>query len=160
MKNFIIPALGEISATGFRKALESNSSILSWIPNNVTEDEVLALIGSTQLKEENSYNSLYSMVEQALEENYMSKAKKRLKDTYNRLTKTGRRDLIKFGAPYNQEPNYTKSNALLAKEEQDLEEISSMAGGSVEGYAAPIGTVSRSKTKKKTSYNKKKRNKK
>ena len=160
MKNFIIPALGEISATGFRKALESNSSILSWIPNNVTEDEVLALIGSEQLKEENSYNSLYSMVEQALEENYMSKAKKRLKDTYNRLTKTGRRDLTKFGAPYNQEPNYTKSNAFLAKEEQDLEEISSMAGGSVEGYAAPIGTVSRSKTKKKTSYNKKKRNKK
>ncbi len=159
MKDFVIPALGDISATNFRSAIENGKSIMPWIPNNVTEEEVLNLINSEQVKENKSYESLYSLVEKALEESYMKKAKKRLKDTYKRLTKTGRKDLTKFGAPYNQEPNYTKSNAFLAKEEQDLEEISSMAGGSVEGYSAPLGTVSRSKDKKKTNY-KKKRNKK
>lgn len=153
MKDFIIPALGDISATNFRSAIESGKSIIPWIPNNVTEEEVLNLINSDQIKETTSFSSLYSLVEEALEESYINKAKRRLKDTYNRLAKAGRKDLTKFGAPYNQEPNYTKSNAFLAKEDQELEEISAMGAGAVEGF----GGNAFAKGEKKTNYKKKRK---
>ncbi len=53
----------------------------------------------------------------------------------------GRKDLIKYGGPFNQARPVDKSNAFVAKEEhshdpeEDLEEVSSMSGGSVEGHA-------------------------
>jgi len=53
----------------------------------------------------------------------------------------GRKDLIKYGGPFNQARPVDKSNAFIAKEEHsndpddDLEEVSSMSGGSVEGPA-------------------------
>ena len=53
----------------------------------------------------------------------------------------GRKDLIKYGGPFNQARPVDKSNAFIAKEEHsndpddDLEEVSSMSGGSVEGHA-------------------------
>ena len=157
MENFIIPALDDISATGFREAIENKESIIPWIPNNVTEEEVLNLIGSEQIKENNSYNSLYSMIEKALEEDYQKTAKKRLTKSYNKFTKTGRKDLVKYGKPFTEKPNYTNSNAFLAKEEQELEEMSAVAFGAVETGSGNAFVQPKKKTRKKRTNYKKKR---
>lgn len=68
-----------------------------------------------------------------------SVAKPRTSKSHKNLLDGGRKDLIKHGQPFNQARPIDKSNAFVAKEEysadseEDLEEVSSMSGGSVEG---------------------------
>lgn len=70
-----------------------------------------------------------------------SVAKPRTSRGHKNLLDGGRKDLIKHGAPFTQARPLDKSNAFVAKEEysaepeEELEEISSMSGGSVEGHA-------------------------
>ena len=71
-----------------------------------------------------------------------SVAKPRTSKGHKNLLDGGRKDLIKHGQPFNQARPVDKSNAFVAKEEhcndsdEDLDEASSMSGGSVEGHAA------------------------
>ena len=62
----------------------------------------------------------------------------RLTKSHSDLLDGGREDLTKFGGAFTQARPKDISNAYLA-EEEELEEISSMAGGNVAGYAAPLG---------------------
>lgn len=70
-----------------------------------------------------------------------SVAKPRTSRGHKNLLDGGRKDLIKHGSPFTQARPVDKSNAFVAKEEysadpdEDLEEVSSMSGGSVEGHA-------------------------
>jgi len=71
-----------------------------------------------------------------------SVAKPRTSRGHKNLLDGGRKDLIKHGQPFNQARPVDKSNAFVAKEEhcndsdEDLDEASSMSGGSVEGHAS------------------------
>ena len=67
-------------------------------------------------------------------------AKPRTSKGHKDLLDGGRKDLTKYGGAFTQPRPVDKSNAFLAKEEHsedsedDIEEISTMSGGSVEGY--------------------------
>ena len=83
------------------------------------------------------------MVEELLlEGDWQPIAKRRTSSAHKSLLDQGRKDLIKHGAPFNVARPMDKSNAFFAKEgkedensEEKVEEVSSMAGGSVEGAA-------------------------
>jgi hypothetical protein len=80
-----------------------------------------------------------------LSEDFQSKMKKRLSQAHSRLLDQGGQ---KNSTPYEKKRDKDKSNAFLAKEEDELEEISAMAGGSVAGYSAPLATKKKKKKKK------------
>ena len=69
-----------------------------------------------------------------------SVAKPRTSRSHKNILDGGRKDLIKYGQPFNQARPVDKSNAFIAKEEhsadpeEELEETS-MSGGSVQGHA-------------------------
>ena len=88
--------------------------------------------------------------DELLESNYQSIAKKRMRAAMN-FTKLGRKDLVKHGAPFTNNIKVGTSNAFLAKEEkeEELEEVSSMAGGSVEGAATRSPFINFDKEEKK-----------
>jgi hypothetical protein len=94
-----------------------------------------------------------------------SVAKPRTSKSHKNLLDGGRKDLIKHGHPFNQARPIDKSNAFVAKEEhsadpdEDLEEVSSMSGGSVEGTAGGfIGLDTKKENEKHKKDLKKKKN--
>ncbi len=84
-----------------------------------------------------------------LSEDFQSKMKKRLSKSHVDLLDQGGQP---NSSPYNQKRPKDKSNAFLAKEEEELEEISAMGAGAVSGYSAPVGQKKRKKRKKNPNY--------
>ena len=79
-----------------------------------------------------------------LSEDFQAKMKKRLSKAHSRLLDQGGQE---NSAPYTKKREKDKSNAFLAKEEEEIEEISSMGSGAVAGYSAPLGTKKKKKKK-------------
>tara|TARA_B100000700_G_scaffold312411_1_gene395942 strand:- start:1859 stop:3655 length:1797 start_codon:yes stop_codon:yes gene_type:complete len=84
-----------------------------------------------------------------LSEDFQSKMKKRLSKAHTRLLDQGGQPNI---GPYSEKRPKDKSNAFLAKEEEELDEMSAMGAGAVSGYSAPIGQKKRKKRKKNPNY--------
>ena len=95
-----------------------------------------------------------------------SVAKPRTSRGHKNLLDGGRKDLIKHGQPFTQARPVDKSNAFLAKEEhsaepeEELEEVSTVAGGAVEGHAGSFSGFDAKKEneKHKKDLKKKKKN--
>ena len=77
---------------------------------------------------------MLEFIKEVIKESFQSSvAKPRASRGHARLLDGGRQDLVKHGAPFNQARPKDKSNAFFANEDKELEEVSSMSGGSVEG---------------------------
>ena len=144
---------GSLNATDFRNALAEGAPIDRFIPFGINPDDVRMKLGFEPA--ENNVlpgegqplgyvankltEAIFNIIgDELLESNYQPIAKKRMRSALN-FTKLGRKDLVKHGAPFTNNIKVGTSNAFLAKEEkekeEELEEVSSMAGGSVEGAA-------------------------
>jgi len=71
---------------------------------------------------------------------FQKKMRKRLSKAHSTYLDMGRHDLKKHGGGFHLDRDKDSSNAFLAEEQEEIEEMSSMAGGNVAGYAGPIGT--------------------
>lgn len=71
---------------------------------------------------------------------FQKKMRKRLSKAHSTYLDMGRHDLTKHGGGFHLDRDKDNSNAFLAEEQEEIEEMSSMAGGNVAGYAGPIGT--------------------
>ena len=69
---------------------------------------------------------------------FQRRMRKRLSKAHSTYLDMGRRDLTKHGGGFRLDRKKDVSNAFLA--EEDIDEMSSMAGGNVAGYAGPIGS--------------------
>ena len=69
---------------------------------------------------------------------FQRKMRQRLSKAHATYLDMGRKDLTKHGGGFRMDRKKDVSNAFLAEEE--LDEMSSMAGGNVAGYAGPIGS--------------------
>jgi len=121
---------GAISATDFRKALQSGDDISKFIPAGVDQERIKAIFGGLQ-EQKKTISLLYSLVEEVLDE----KKKK------TKVSKAGQKRVSKkIGYLIGKEKMDPKQAAAIAysmEEEGDLDEISAMGAGSVEGYAGP-----------------------
>ena len=77
---------------------------------------------------------------------FQRRMRKRLSKSHSTYLDMGRKDLTKHGGGFRMDRKKDVSNAFLAEEE--LDEMSSMAGGSVAGYAAPLNHNNKRKDKK------------
>jgi len=87
---------------------------------------------------------------------FQKSMKSRLAKAHSTYLDMGRKDLTKHGGGFHLDRPKNISNAFLA--EEDIEEMSSMAGGNVAGYAAPIGSTNK-KHKRKDEMNTQKQEK-
>jgi hypothetical protein len=71
---------------------------------------------------------------------FQTKMRKRLSKAHSTYLDMGRKDLTKYGGGFHLDRDKDNSNAFLAEDQEEIEEMSSMAGGNVAGYAGPIGT--------------------
>ena len=65
--------------------------------------------------------------------------RKRLSKAHRTYLDMGRKDLTKHGGGFHLDRPKDASNAFLAEEQEEIDEMSSMAAGNVAGYAAPLG---------------------
>ena len=70
---------------------------------------------------------------------FQRRMRKRLSKAHKTYLDMGRHDLTKHGGGFRLDRTKDKSNAFLAEEQEEIEEMSSMAGGNVAGFAGPIG---------------------
>jgi len=76
---------------------------------------------------------------------FQKSMKSRLAKAHSTYLDMGRKDLTKHGGGFHLDRPKNISNAFLA--EEDIDEMSSMAGGNVAGYSAPIGKTNQHKRK-------------
>ena len=142
--NYVLGALGDdkgsINASDFREALASGDPIERFIPDGVNPEDVRNKLGFEPVGSQipgnldrvgNNFNEsvLLSMVEEMLlEGDWQPIAKRRSSAGHKGLLDQGRKDLVKYGAPFNVARPIDKSNAFVA-----VEEASSMSGGAVQG---------------------------
>ena len=70
---------------------------------------------------------------------FQNSMKSRLSKAHATYLDMGRKDLTKHGGGFHLDRPKDISNAFLAEEQEEIEEMSSMAAGNVAGYAAPLG---------------------
>ena len=112
-------------------------------------DDALAVMGILGLNpvdtpdDEDVYTEIiFKIADEIIAENYQKNMKSTLHGEMSWFLDQGRKDLTKYGGGYHLDRPKGKSNAFLAKEgaededEENLEELSSMGGGTVEGPAA------------------------
>ena len=136
IRNYFVCALeddeGAISATDFRNALENGQPIDRFVPEGINPDDVRMKLGFEPIENAslpgtldrtgNEFNeSLFGMIEGMLlsEGDWQPAAKRRTSAGHKKLIDTGRKDLTKYGAPFNVERPKDKSNAFFAKEAKD-----------------------------------------
>ena len=121
---------GAISATDFRRALQSGDDIGAFIPAGVDQERIKTIFGGLQ-EQKKTISLLYSLVEEVLDE----KKKK------TKVSKAGQKRVSKkisyLIGKEKMDPKQAAAIAYSMEEEGDLDEISAMAAGSVEGYAGP-----------------------
>jgi len=111
---------GAISATDFRKALQSGDDISAFIPAGVDQERITAIFGNLQ-EQKKTISLLYSLVEEILDE----KKTKVSKAGQKRVSK-------KIGYLIGKEKMDPKQAAAIAysmEEEGDLEEVSTASAG-------------------------------
>ncbi len=158
MKYAFEPVGEELSATDFRTALENGElATAKFLPNGVSPEDVLDILGlrgeTEEVVEHIAPPIFFRMIEQALEEIEPYQKKMIAKHKRNRLTTKGK---VKKSPPFSVNPPSERGKSappIGEGDEDEIEEISSVAGGSVEGYAMPLGA----KPKKKVSEKKKKK---
>jgi len=69
---------------------------------------------------------------------FQRKMRKRLSKAHKVYLDMGRKDLTKHGGGFHLDRSKDVSNAFLAEEQEELEEMSSMAAGNVAGYAGKV----------------------
>lgn len=69
---------------------------------------------------------------------FQEKQRRRLASAHGDYLDNGRKDLTKYGGAFHLDRPKNASNAFLAEEE--IDEMSSMAGGCVSGFGAPLGS--------------------
>ena len=77
---------------------------------------------------------------------FQKSMKSRLAKAHRTYLDMGRKDLTKYGGGFHLDRPKNISNAFLAEEE--IDEMASMAGGSVAGYAAPLGSTNKTYKRK------------
>lgn len=77
---------------------------------------------------------------------FQKSMKSRLAKAHSTYLDMGRKDLTKHGGGFHLDRPKNISNAFLA--EDDIDEMSSMAGGNVAGYSAPIGSKNKTHKRK------------
>ena len=132
--NYIDAAGNPMSATNFRNAIESGDKqlIKSYIPFNSEGDydEIISILEGDVLKEAHTFMGIFhGLIEDILAEK---------KDPVNKKIK------ILKDEGYDQDQAVAialsmKERGELKEEEEELEEISAMAGGAVQGYSLPLG---------------------
>ena len=71
---------------------------------------------------------------------FQRRMRKRLSKAHKTYLDMGRHDLTKHGGGFRLDREKDKSNAFLAEEQEEIEEMSSMAGGNIVGFAGPMKT--------------------
>jgi cytidyltransferase-like protein len=153
MKYAFDPIGEELSACDFRAALESGElATAKFLPNGVSPEDVLEILGiksgTEEVVEHVTLPIFFRLIEQALDEVEPYQKKAIAKHKRNRLTTKGK---VVKSAPFSENPpeERGKSAPPLGEDNEDeIEEISSMAGGSVEGYALPLGAKPKKKKKR------------
>jgi len=121
---------GSIDASDFRDSLADGSDISRYLPEEVQEADVRNILGFP-VDEENGEklpSQLYEIVkdmiakELVFEGDWQPISKKRTSKGHKTLLDTGRKDLTKYGKPFNQPRPLDKSNAFLAKEQKEINE--------------------------------------
>lgn len=142
--NWYIPCTadecGTINARDFRESLVDGSDISRYIPDEVQEADVRNALGfpsdetleDEYVNEHKFYNAVLNLVneELILEGNWQPISKRRTSKGHKKLLDTGRKDLTKYGKPFDQPRPVDNSNAFLAKETSTIS-----GGGGVEGSA-------------------------
>jgi hypothetical protein len=123
-----------LSATNMRRAIEQGGrSLLPFIPpeahDRIDDIEDILMRRSGKLTMEN----IFKMIEEVIEEKKKEPAK----------------TAEKKKAPITLENLFDMVEEVIDEEEEKVEEISSMAGGSVAGYSLPLGAKPRKTNKKK-----------
>jgi hypothetical protein len=160
MKYAFDPVGEELSATDFRTALENGElATAKFLPNGVSPEDVLDILGlrgeTEEVVEHIAPPIFFRMIEQALEEIEPYQKKMIAKHKRNRLTTKGK--VIK-SPPFSVNPPKERGKSappIGEEKEEEIEEISSMAGGSVEGGVGKA--FKRDSTYKKKMSEKKKR---
>jgi len=147
---------GAYNASDFRRALETSQDIERFIPDNVDAEEVRRILGFLTSSKEVGSTSPSTLDESLIikliyemlsESSWQPIAKARMRKSMHRLLRGGNKKAAKHGAPFSKDLSIGNSNAFLAKEseekeEEQIEEISAMAAGSVEIGSAPMGRKS------------------
>jgi hypothetical protein len=124
----------QLNATNMRQAAKAQNidALLSFLPKHVLQyqDEIIRLFGISEGGP--AEMTLEQRLVKLVESEFQKKMKKHLKKAHSVYLDGGPQDP---GPPF---PNKRQkvSNAFLAKENEELEETSSMAGGNVAGHAA------------------------
>ena len=124
----------ELNATDFRNAIIRNEDIVAWLPEESVSsaDKIITVIGQQIEKKTLTMESLFSLVEQVITE----KKERKLEG------KTEERDFGGLRAQAKSTDHVGVSTSFLPMfedEEEELEEISSMAGGSASGHMGQAG---------------------
>jgi cytidyltransferase-like protein len=121
-----------ISATDFRKALHDNDleRIKYFLPQEASNrlQEILTELGIVELTENKKkgdfFTVLYGLIEEAVNEDFQKKMKKRLSKSHSWLLDQGTQDP---GSTFGNKRVPDKSNAFIAKENEEIEEVSAPA---------------------------------
>lgn len=121
-----------ISATDFRKALHDNDleKIKYFLPQEASNrfQEILTELGIVELTENKKkgdfFTVLHGLIEEVVNEDFQKKMKKRLSKAHSRLLDQGTQDP---GPAYGNKRVPDKSNAFIAKENEEIEEVSAPA---------------------------------
>ncbi len=162
VSEFAIPTYKGLGATEFREALEKGEDITKFIPKGIDPELIYDVIGIKKKEEVDpeQVTGLESSLDDQLEESFQTAvAKPRTSKSHKRLLDTGRKDLTRYGAPFNQPRPIDKSNAFMKNEdssddpevdvEEDLEEASVSAA--IAGHVSPT-CKKKKKQKKKPNY--------
>ena len=122
--------MGEVlSATDFRNALDAGESIAKWIPEGADEALIYNILGIEKKEDE---------VELPMMEINYQKESPRIKDHSRmkaKINTTGLNKETGGGQGFTSGPQERSESAPPMGEGEELEEISSMGGGAVQGYA-------------------------
>lgn len=140
--------LQKVSSSSLRPAIENGDfeKFKNFMPSELEEEDIeyiwTDIYGKDMPDEEPdasplTFESLFGLVDSLLEEDFQSKMKKRLKKAHEDLLDGGPQKKGNYGE---KRGGYPTSNAFVAKESQDenedtVDEMSSMAGGNVQGYS-------------------------
>ena len=128
-------------------------------PNQVDEpeiDELAEIICQEAQKVFEGFKAQKAPKAKKASGKFQQSMKTRLAKAHSTYLDMGRKDLTKHGGGFHLDRPKNISNAFLA--EEDIDEMSSMAGGNVAGYSAPIGS-SNKKYKRKDEMNTQKQEK-
>ena len=161
MKYAFDPIGEELSATDFRAALESGElATAKFLPNGVSPEDVLEILGikseTEEVVEHIAPPIFFRMIEEVMSESMRTTSavqsgyKSNWRDTLRMINKGANKDTGGGKGHSKGDPKLKSAppgGGALEESDEEIEEISSMAGGSVQGYAMPLGAKKKKKKK-------------